>query len=59
MKVGDLVTKVSAWEGRVYGIIIAVGEWSELNVEVQWAGYGTVFEFWDSVDRVELINASR
>ena len=56
MKVGDLVTKVAFWEGRVYGIIIAVGEWSELNVEVQWAGYGT---FWDSVDRVELINASR
>ena len=57
MQVGDLVTKVTAWEGRVYGIIIAMEHHrSELNVEVQWAGYGT---FWDSVDRVEPVDASR
>ena len=53
MQVGDLVTKVTAWEGRVYGIIIAVLDgYTELNIEVQWVGYGT---FWDSVGRLELI----
>ena len=53
MQVGDLVTKVTTWEGRVYGIIIAMEHHrSELNVQVQWVEYGT---FWDSVGRLELI----
>jgi len=53
VKIGDLVTKVTFWEGRVYGIIIAVlGGYTELNIQVQWGEYGT---FWDSVGRLELI----
>ena len=53
MKIGDLVTKVTFWEGRVYGIIVAVLDGhSELNIKVQWAEYGT---FWDSLGRLELI----
>ena len=58
MQVGDLVTKkLSFLDGQVCGIIIAVLDgYTELNIEVQWFGYGT---FWDSVDRLEVISESR
>ena len=55
MQVGDLVTKVTSLDARIYGIIIAVvdaGRYTELNIQVQWVEYGT---FWDSVGRLELI----
>ena len=53
MQVGDLVTKLTSLDGRVYGIIIAVLDgYTELNIKVQWVEYGT---FWDSVGRLELI----
>ena len=57
MQVGDLVTKVTSLDARIYGIIIAVVDgYTTLNIQVQWVEYGT---FWDSVDRVEPVDASR
>jgi len=53
MQVGDLVTKVTSLDARIYGIIIAVVDgYTTLNIQVQWVEYGT---FWDSVGRLELI----
>ena len=55
--IGDLVTKQSAHYGLLYGVIVdTYGPGIHANIKIAWVGYGT---FWDSVDRVEPVDASR
>ena len=57
MKVGDLVTKQSDSDGRLYGIVLEVvqNEWQS-HIKVMWGAYGT---FWCAMRTVELVNESR
>ena len=57
MQVGDLVMKQSTHHGPLYGVIVdTYGPSTHANIKIAWVGYGT---FWSSVDKVELLDASR